>query len=133
MRDLTNRQLRLRRRPGGLPSPEDFELTAEHTPVPGAGQVLVRTLLLSIDPAMRGWVAEGPNYVQAVPVGGVMRSFGLAEVVQSRNTRFREHECSIGTTDSNAHATSRPSSSYFALHSPVRIEPNRNGDGHVER
>ena len=96
MRDLTNRQLRLRRRPAGLPSPEDFELTEEPAPVPGAGQVLVRTLLLSIDPAMRGWVAEGPNYVQAVPVGGVMRSFGLAEVVQSRNTRFRKHDIIIG-------------------------------------
>lgn len=60
MRDLTNRQVRLRRRPAGLPSPEDFELTEEPAPVPGAGQVLVRTLLLSIDPAMRGWVAEGP-------------------------------------------------------------------------
>jgi NADPH-dependent curcumin reductase CurA len=96
MRDHTNRQLRLRRRPAGLPSPEDFELTAEHAPVPGAGQVLVRTLLLSIDPAMRGWVAEGPNYVQAVRVGGIMRSFGLAEVVQSRNTRFREHDIIFG-------------------------------------
>jgi NADPH-dependent curcumin reductase len=53
MRDLTNRQVRLRRRPAGLPSPEDFELTEEPAPVPGAGQVLVRTLLLSIDPAMR--------------------------------------------------------------------------------
>jgi NADPH-dependent curcumin reductase CurA len=96
MTDLTNRQLRLRRRPAGLPSPEDFELTEEAAPVPGEGQVLVRTLLLSIDPAMRGWVAEGPNYVQAVPVGGVMRSFGIAEVVQSRNTRFREHDIIFG-------------------------------------
>jgi NADPH-dependent curcumin reductase CurA len=92
MRDLTNQQVRLRRRPAGLPSPEDFELTKEAAPVPGEGQVLVRTLLLSIDPAMRGWVAEGPNYVQAVPVGGVMRSFGLAEVVQSRNSRFKPHD-----------------------------------------
>lgn len=92
MCDHTNRQLRLRRRPAGLPSPEDFELTEEPAPVPGEGQVLVRTLLLSIDPAMRGWVAEGPNYVQAVPVGGVMRSFGLAEVVQSRNRRFKPHD-----------------------------------------
>ena len=96
MRDLTNRQVRLRRRPAGLPSPEDFELTEEAAPVPGASQVLVRTLLLSIDPAMRGWVAEGPNYVKAVPVGGVMRSFGLAEVVQSRNTRFRKHDIVFG-------------------------------------
>ena len=48
MRDLTNRQLRLRRRPAGLPSPEDFELTEKPAPVPGAGQVLVRTLLLFV-------------------------------------------------------------------------------------
>lgn len=90
--ELTNRQVRLRRRPATLPTPDDFESAEAPIPVPAAGQVLVRTLLLSIDPAMRGWLAEQGNYVDAVPIGGVMRSFGLAEVAQSRSTRFEPHD-----------------------------------------
>jgi len=89
MSATANQMMRLRRRPNQLPGPEDFELTSGPIPVPGPGQILVRTLMLSIDPAMRGWLVEGPNYVDAVPVGGVMRSFGLGEVVESLSDRFR--------------------------------------------
>jgi NADPH-dependent curcumin reductase CurA len=89
MSATANQMMKLRRRPKDFPDPEDFELATGPIPVPGPGQVLVRTLMLSIDPAMRGWLVEGPNYVQAVQLGGVMRSFGLAEVVESLSSRFR--------------------------------------------
>ena len=79
-----NRQIVLRRRPHGTPTEGDFELRTTTAPEPGDGGILVRTLLLSVEPAMRGWVLEAPNYLPAVPVGGAMRSFGVGEVVESR-------------------------------------------------
>lgn len=64
-----NRQIVLRRRPTGLPTVDDYEIRDGEPPRPEEGEILVRTLLLSIDPAMRGWVLQGRNYVQPVPVG----------------------------------------------------------------
>lgn len=84
-----NRQIVLKRRPTGLPTVEDFAVQDSTVPAVREGQVLVRTLLLSIDPAMRGWVLEGQNYLPPVPVGSVMRSFGLGQVVDSRHSEFR--------------------------------------------
>jgi NADPH-dependent curcumin reductase CurA len=55
-----NHQLRLRARPTGLPGPEDFEATEEPARAPEDGEVLIETLYVSIDPAMRVWMNEVP-------------------------------------------------------------------------
>ncbi|WP_119167302.1 NADP-dependent oxidoreductase [Algihabitans albus] len=64
-------------------APDCFRLEEAPAPAAGAGQVLIRVLWLSCDPAMRGWIAEGPNYSEPVPLGGVMRSFTLGRVEAS--------------------------------------------------
>jgi len=85
-----NRQVRLARRPAGLPKPEDWSFTSEPVREPGAGAVLVKTLALSLDPAMRGWMNEGRSYIEPVGLGEVMRAGGIGRVAASRNPHFRE-------------------------------------------
>ena len=56
---LANHQVRLATRPVGLPTPADWQFTAEPVAEPADGGVLVKVLALSLDPAMRGWMNEG--------------------------------------------------------------------------
>ena len=86
----SNRQVRLARRPVGLPKDEDWSFTTEPVGEPAEGGVLVKTLALSLDPAMRGWMNEGRSYIEPVGLGEVMRAGGVGRVVASRNARFRD-------------------------------------------
>jgi NADPH-dependent curcumin reductase CurA len=71
---LTNHQFRLATRPVGLPKRSDFNYTEEPLQDPGPGQLLVKVLYVSLDPAMRGWMNEGKSYVPPVGIGEVMRA-----------------------------------------------------------
>jgi NADPH-dependent curcumin reductase CurA len=84
-----NRQILLRQRPKDALQPSDFESRETPIPSPGPGEVLTRTLYLSIDPANRAWMSPVPTYVRPVEVGGVMDGFTLAEVVESADPDFR--------------------------------------------
>ena len=55
---------------------------------PGPGGVLVETLYLSLDPAMRGWMNEGKSYIAPVEIGAVMRAGGVGQVIASRHPAF---------------------------------------------
>ena len=83
-----NRQVRLKARPSGIPQAEHFEIVETPIPEPSEGQVLIRNLFLSIEPAMRGWVSSVGNYAEPVPLGGVMRSFTVGRVAASRDPQF---------------------------------------------
>jgi NADPH-dependent curcumin reductase len=83
MDPTVNRQVRLARRPVGIPQASDFETVDTPLPMPGPGQVRVRNLWLSVEPAMRGWVNAAANYAEPVPVGAVMRSFAAGRVDMS--------------------------------------------------
>jgi NADPH-dependent curcumin reductase CurA len=84
----TNRQIRLAARPNGLPRRSDWQFTTEPVPEPADGDVLVETLALSLDPAMRGWMNEGKSYIAPVGIGEVMRAGGIGRVIASRNAGF---------------------------------------------
>lgn len=83
-----NRQFRLAARPVGLPKESDWSRSTEDVPVPGDGEVLVKVLQLSLDPAMRGWMNEGRSYVPPVGIGEVMRAGGVGKVVASGNPAY---------------------------------------------
>jgi NADPH-dependent curcumin reductase len=83
-----NHQVRLAARPVGLPTRADWSFTEERLPDAGDGDVLVQTLYLSLDPAMRGWMNEGRSYIPPVGIGEVMRAGGVGRVVASRNPAF---------------------------------------------
>jgi NADPH-dependent curcumin reductase len=78
-----NRQVVLRGRPAPDVTADLFETVDAPMPAMGNGQFLVRNIYLSVDPAMRGWIAEAANYSDPVPLDGVMRSFAVGEVVAS--------------------------------------------------
>jgi NADPH-dependent curcumin reductase CurA len=62
MNDSVNRRIVLAARPKGRPGPECFRLEEAALPAPGAGEMLARTIYLSLDPYMRGRMSEGPSY-----------------------------------------------------------------------
>jgi NADPH-dependent curcumin reductase CurA len=85
---LTNHQIRLASRPVGLPTAANWQATNEPVTGPVAGGVLLKTLALSLDPAMRGWMNEGKSYIPPVALGEVMRAGGVGRVVASDNPGF---------------------------------------------
>ena len=85
---LINHQVRLKARPNGLPKRDDWNFTTEPVVEPGDGGVLVKTLALSLDPAMRGWMNEGKSYIAPVGIGEVMRAGGIGQVIASKNPAF---------------------------------------------
>jgi NADPH-dependent curcumin reductase CurA len=91
-----NRQVRLRSRPSGIPQPENFEIVEAPVPEIPDGQVLVRNIYLSVEPAMRGWVSAVPNYSEPVALGSVMRSLAVGRVEQSRHRDFQAGEYVTG-------------------------------------
>ena len=85
---LINHRLLLAARPSAIPGPEHF--TADSVPArePAAGDVLLESIYLSVDPAMRSWMRDGTGYQQGIPIGEVMRGGGIARVLQSRAEGF---------------------------------------------
>src|SRR5436305_7685972 len=73
-----------------MPGRDAWELTEEAPSDPEDGEVLVKVLLLSLDPAMRGWMNDVPSYIPPVGIGEVMRAVGVGQVVASRSDRVRE-------------------------------------------
>ena len=88
MAETTRRSMVLRRRPSGVPRAEDFELVEDSVPAPGAGEVLTRTIWLSIDPYMRGRLSDRPSYAPPVQIGEVMTGETLGEVIASSAPGF---------------------------------------------
>ncbi|WP_326543951.1 NADP-dependent oxidoreductase [Pseudorhodoferax sp.] len=83
-----NHQVRLAARPRGLPVASDWQFTEEALPPLPPGGVRVRTLALSLDPAMRGWMNEGRSYIPPVGIGEVMRAGGVGVVEASDSPAF---------------------------------------------
>jgi NADPH-dependent curcumin reductase CurA len=92
-----NRQFRLASRPQGAATREHFQLTQEPVVQPQDGSVLVKTLMLSLDPAMRGWLNEGKSYIPPVGIGEVMRAGGVGRVIASSNPAFGVGDVVYGT------------------------------------
>ncbi|MES2631925.1 MAG: NADP-dependent oxidoreductase [Pseudomonadota bacterium] len=85
---LTNHQVRLAQRPVGNPTRDNWSFTSEPVTEPAAGGVLVKTLSLSLDPAMRGWMNDAKSYIAPVAIDEVMRAGGIGKVIASQNPKF---------------------------------------------
>lgn len=91
-----NRQVILKSRPTGIPQAEHFEIVEAPVPAPAEGQVLVRNIYLSAEPAMRGWVSAVANYSAPVALGAVMRSLAVGRIEISRHADFKAGEFVTG-------------------------------------
>src|SRR5947209_1930675 len=86
----TNQQWVLKHRPEGEIRPGDLELVESATPDLADGQVLVRTVYLSLDPTNRIWMSDADAYLPPVGIGEVMRGGGIGVVEQSRSDRYSQ-------------------------------------------
>src|SRR5579859_1201635 len=85
---VTNHVFRLASRPTGMPTRNDFDYLEETLPDPGDGEILVKVLYVSLDPAMRGWMNEGRSYVPPIGIGEVFRAIDVGKVLESKNPKF---------------------------------------------
>src|ERR1700724_443856 len=93
-------------RPVGEPKPSDFRVEDYALPTPGEGQVLLRTIWLSLDPYMRGRMSDGPSYATPVPIGGVMEAGTVNEVIASNNPNFAKGDIVLARAGWQTHALS---------------------------
>ena len=91
-----NRQIQLKSRPEGAPGLDNFELVERPVPEPGEGEVLMRTLYLSLDPYMRGRMSAAKSYAKPAAVGEPMVGGTVGEIVASRNPKFSVGDIVLG-------------------------------------
>ena len=92
----TQRVIRMAAHPAGALDDNDFEMVDAPVPEPADGEALVRTLYLSLDPAIRVWMNGVDTYVPGIQIGDAIRAGGLGEVVVSRSPEYREGDLVFG-------------------------------------
>ena len=97
MKNEFNRRWVLNSRPSGPLEADTFRW--EEVPVPpiAEGEILIRNLWLSFDPAQRGWLNDAPSYIPPVQIGEAMRAGSVGQVVESRNAAFKPGDMVSGT------------------------------------
>lgn len=86
---MSNRMVKLARRPVGMAKREDFAIEDGPVPEPGPGQIRVKVEYVSLDPAMRGWMTDSKSYVAPIGIGETMRSYSAGIVDKSSNPAFK--------------------------------------------
>ena len=82
---MKNKEIRLASRPTGMPSNENFAFVETETRALQDGEVLLRSLFISVDPYLRGRMREGKSYVPPFELGQVIESAGVGEVIESKS------------------------------------------------
>ena len=96
MTGSVNRQILLKSRPEGAPNLNNFELTEAPIPEPGDGEVLMRTIYLSLDPYMRGRMNATKSYASPAAIGQPMVGGTVGEIVRSRNPKYSVGDIVLG-------------------------------------
>ncbi len=104
--NLINHQFRLASRPVGLPKRSDWNYTEEPVRDPAAGELVIKNLYISLDPAMRGWMNEGRSYIEPVKIGDVMRAGAVGRVIASQNPNFNTGDYVVGMPGVQEYAVS---------------------------
>ena len=104
--DDRNRQIVLASRPAGAPTAATFRVEQGLMPVPGRGEILLRTVFLSLDPYMRGRMNDGPSYVPPIGLGEVMGGGTVSRVVASDHPKFRLGDWVLGDSGWQDYAVS---------------------------
>jgi NADPH-dependent curcumin reductase CurA len=102
----TNRQIRLAARPLGECKPTDWEHADDAVRAPGEGEFAGITRLISLDPAMRGWLNDARSYVPPVGLGEVMRAGSIVEVTESNHSKYAVGDHVVGMFGVQSHVVS---------------------------
>lgn len=103
------RSIVLKHRPKGNPGARDFEVKQEPIPNPGAGEVVTRTIYLSIDPYMRGRISDAWSYAPPIQPGEVMTGESVGEVIASGDPNFAVGDVVAGARGWQTHTLSQSS------------------------
>ncbi|MGY5849456.1 NADP-dependent oxidoreductase [Salegentibacter sp. F14] len=87
-----NKVILFNSRPKGIPSLENFEITQEQTPEPKAGELLLKSKYISVDPYLRGRMRDEESYIPPFEIGQPLESMIVAEVIKSNNPHFKKGE-----------------------------------------
>lgn len=93
---MENKQILLNSRPTGMPTPDNFKIENVEVPQPKDGEVLVRTLYLSVDPYMRGRMSDRKSYVPPFALNEAIAGGAVGEVVESRSPAFKPGDIVTG-------------------------------------
>lgn len=85
-----NTQVKLAKRPVGLPDASIWKIEKNQIPSPKEGQMLVKQSHISLDPAMRGWLNDARSYIPPVQIDEVMRAGSVGEVIESNHPKFQK-------------------------------------------
>jgi hypothetical protein len=118
-----NQQILLGSRPSGEATLDNFQLTETEIPKPGPGQILLRTIYLSLDPYMRGRMNAGPSYAPPVELGEVMGGQSVCEVVESNLPNYHPGDIVLAATGWQDFSPPvwRPSLSYSKVAVKIRL------------
>jgi NADPH-dependent curcumin reductase len=103
---VTSRRVLLKSRPVGLPKPSDFEIVEQPVPAPKDGEMLTRTVYLSLDPYMRGRISGVKSYAKGVDPGELMVGGTVSEVLESKHPSFKPGDYVQGYDGWQTHAIS---------------------------
>ena len=116
-----NQRFVLASRPVGAPTPENFRLEREALPDLQDGQVLLKTLYLSLDPYMRGRMSDAPSYAAPVQIGEVMTGGAVSRVESSRHPKFHQGDLVVGLTGGIATGKSTVAAMFAVMLSSVAL------------
>jgi NADPH-dependent curcumin reductase CurA len=106
----TRKTVLLRQRPRGEPQPSDFDIDEAVIPPPGPGEVLTRTIWLSIDPYMRGRLSDRKSYAPPVQIGEMMTGESAGVVIASTVPDFAPGDLVVGSRGWQTHSISKAAS-----------------------
>ncbi len=115
-----NRRIVLASRPDGAPTEENFRLEKSPQPVPGEGEILLRTIFLSLDPYMRGRMSDAPSYTAPVEIDDVMVGGTVCQVAASRHADYQPGEWVLASSGWQDYALSDGSGLTRLGHTPEK-------------
>ncbi|HEY0515575.1 MAG TPA: NADP-dependent oxidoreductase [Solirubrobacteraceae bacterium] len=111
----TNRRLVLAERPTGMVDESTVRMEEVEPPAPGEGEALAKVRYLSIDPTIRTWMDDAPGYLPPIGIDEVIRSGGIAEVLDSNGDDYKPGDLLFGFTGWQDYVVASPAGGYRAL------------------
>lgn len=94
---IENKQITLAERPKGMPDSNTFKIKSEDMKEITEGQILVKTLYVSVDPYMRGRMDDGESYIEPFKINHVIEGGSIGEVVDSKSANYNQGDIVLGS------------------------------------
>jgi len=112
-----NKQVKLSKRPFGMPDADTWTMETQAIPSPKEGEVLVKQEYISLDPAMRGWMNDAKSYIPPVQIGEVMRAGSIGTVIESKHPKYKVGDVLSGWGGVQQYIATNPDSLFWYFRS----------------